>query len=105
MSDTVLAKIYRESLHTFVEKAFRSTQGKQLSSSQPYISCVVLNLERLMRGDTKKLLLKKTSQYSFPIIYGADFGHISPILTLPIGCRVTLSHSKNSINIIDTPFI
>ena len=31
------------------------------------------------------LLKQKFSQYKFPIIIGADFGHTDPVLTIPIG--------------------
>jgi muramoyltetrapeptide carboxypeptidase len=50
------------------------------------------------------ILIGKTAKYSFPIVYGVDFGHISPILTLPIGCAVRLSSSRKSITILDSPF-
>jgi muramoyltetrapeptide carboxypeptidase len=53
----------------------------------------------------KELLLNKTQKYSFPIVYGADFGHISPILTLPIGCEVRLSYENETIEILTSPFV
>ena len=55
-------------------------------------------------NDLKKLLLQKTREFSFPIVIAVDFGHISPILTLPIGCKLSLSSWDNSINFIESPF-
>lgn len=36
------------------------------------------------------IILKATEGYNFPILYGADFGHDVPSLTLPIGAKALL---------------
>lgn len=38
------------------------------------------------------------SEYSFPIISNVDFGHISPVATIPIGALSTLKCDKNKID-------
>jgi phage terminase large subunit-like protein len=50
-------KIYGKNLQAFVEKAFRSLNGKRLSNSQLYINLIVLYLEKFLQGDIKKLLV------------------------------------------------
>src|ERR1700687_5400714 len=57
MMDTISSKIYGKSLQAFVEKAFRSVNGKRLSTSQLYINFIVWNLEQFVRGDIQKLLV------------------------------------------------
>ena len=36
------------------------------------------------------IILKATEGYNFPILYGVDFGHDVPSLTLPIGAKALL---------------
>jgi muramoyltetrapeptide carboxypeptidase len=36
------------------------------------------------------VILKATEGYNFPILYGVDFGHDTPSLTLPIGAKALL---------------
>lgn len=50
------------------------------------------------------LLYSKLSSYDFPVVYGLDFGHISPICTLPIGSQVRLNSFDHSISICSSPF-
>jgi len=38
----------------------------------------------------EEMILEVTKDYTFPILYGADFGHVLPTLTLPLGARVLL---------------
>jgi hypothetical protein len=57
MKDPTVSKIYAKNFHAFVEKAFRSTQGKRLIPSQLYIDVIVWHLEQFLRGDINKLLV------------------------------------------------
>jgi phage terminase large subunit-like protein len=57
MMDSIAPKIYGKSLHAFVEKAFRSVNGKRLSNSPSYVDVIVWNLEQFLQGDVKKLLI------------------------------------------------
>jgi hypothetical protein len=57
MNKLIAPKIYGTNLQAFVEKAFRSSQGNRLSSTQLYINFVVCYLERFMQGDIKQLLV------------------------------------------------
>src|ERR1700730_12866633 len=57
MKDSISPKIYGKSLQAFVEKAFRSANGKRLSNSQLYINLIVWNLEQFLQGRIKKLLV------------------------------------------------
>jgi hypothetical protein len=56
MKDSISPKVYGKSLQAFVEKAFRSVNGKRLSNFQLYISFIVWNLEQFLQG-IKKLLV------------------------------------------------
>lgn len=38
----------------------------------------------------EEIILKVTEGFNFPIIYGADFGHDSPSITLPVGAQALL---------------
>src|SRR6202163_3789679 len=57
MKDAISPKIYGKSLQAFVEKAFRSVNGKRLSNLQLYINLIVWNLEQFLLGDIKNLLV------------------------------------------------
>jgi predicted phage terminase large subunit-like protein len=57
MNKSIAPTIYGTNLQAFVEKAFRSSQGNRLSSTQLYINFVVFYLESFMQGDIKQLLV------------------------------------------------
>jgi predicted phage terminase large subunit-like protein len=57
MKESIAPGVYAKSLQAFVEKAFRSVNGKRLSNSQLYINFIVWNLEQFLQGDIKKLLV------------------------------------------------
>ncbi len=44
-------------------------------------------------------ILQHTSGYSFPILYGVDIGHTDPMLTIPLGVKVSLDSGKNHFSI------
>jgi muramoyltetrapeptide carboxypeptidase len=45
--------------------------------------------------EIKRLILYHTRGTQFPILYGVDSGHSDPVLTLPLGCRVTLDSKSH----------
>lgn len=45
----------------------------------------------------KKMFARATEGFDFPILYGVDFGHYVPSLTLPIGAKVLLDCPKVNI--------
>jgi phage terminase large subunit-like protein len=57
MNNASTPKIYGANFQAFIEKAYRSSQGHKLSSTQKYIAFIVFYLEALMRGDFKELLV------------------------------------------------
>ncbi len=49
----------------------------------------------------REVVLERTSQYTFPIIADMDFGHTSPQLTIPIGCRASIDVENQRFDILD----
>ncbi|GLD99739.1 hypothetical protein PINS_up008467 [Pythium insidiosum] len=49
--------------------------------------------------EIQRLIKYHTRDATFPILYGVDTGHTNPILTLPLGCRVTLDASTDLFSI------
>lgn len=43
----------------------------------------------------KKIILEKTSDYNFPILFNVNIGHCDPIITVPIGASVIIDSSNN----------
>ena len=57
MTQSTATKLYATNFQAFIEKAYRSSQGHKLDSTQKYINYIVFYLQALMRGDNKKLLV------------------------------------------------
>lgn len=49
----------------------------------------------------KNIILKNLKRYDFPILFGGDFGHTDPIITIPIGVRCRLDSNKNIFEIVE----
>lgn len=47
----------------------------------------------------KDVLNAHLQEFNFPILFGADIGHTSPMITLPLGVQVTLNSEQNSFTI------
>jgi muramoyltetrapeptide carboxypeptidase len=47
----------------------------------------------------KEVILENTKDYDFPILYGADFGHTDPQITIPLGCISEIDSEKNKFKI------
>jgi muramoyltetrapeptide carboxypeptidase len=43
----------------------------------------------------KKIILERTKDYNFSILFGLDTGHTDPMLTIPLGVKVKLDSEEN----------
>lgn len=50
-----------------------------------------------------ELIESKLKKYNIPCMANLDFGHISPMFTLPIGCKAKLDCNLKSINLLEKP--
>ena len=44
-----------------------------------------------MVAQLKEVVLRITDKYEFPILFNVDFGHTDPMITIPIGARMSLN--------------
>ena len=49
----------------------------------------------------REIVLERTRRHRFPIVSDMDFGHTSPQLTLPIGCRARIDASDACFEILE----
>ncbi len=42
------------------------------------------------REQLREVLLERTESFGFPVVADMDFGHTSPVITLPLGCRAVV---------------
>ncbi len=49
----------------------------------------------------RERILERTKRYTFPIITDMDFGHTSPMFTLPIGCRAKIDTYQQAFSILE----
>lgn len=54
------------------------------------------------RAELRTVILDRTKQFDFPIVTDLDFGHTSPILTLPRGCRTRIDATNQTLEILDS---
>ncbi len=48
-----------------------------------------------LKNQLKKIILKYTSAYDYPILYNVNIGHCSPNITLPFGVMAEINSSRN----------
>ena len=48
-----------------------------------------------------EVLLERTRRFDFPIVADMDFGHTTPIFTLPLGCRATIDTARQRFAIVE----
>ncbi|HYH12273.1 MAG TPA: S66 peptidase family protein [Thermomicrobiales bacterium] len=48
------------------------------------------------------VLVKRTRRFGFPVVADMDFGHTSPICTLPVGCRVRVNGDTQRVEILES---
>lgn len=51
-----------------------------------------------------RYLTERTAPYSFPVVANMDFGHTTPMITMPLGLRVSIDGDTKTVN-IDEPFV
>ncbi|HYO97978.1 MAG TPA: hypothetical protein VER33_25920, partial [Polyangiaceae bacterium] len=49
----------------------------------------------------REIILERTARYSFPIVSDMDFGHTSPQLTLPLGCRARIDSQARAFELLE----
>lgn len=54
------------------------------------------------RAVLHEVILERTRNSLFPIIANMDFGHTTPIMTLPIGCRATIDGALERFEIVES---
>jgi muramoyltetrapeptide carboxypeptidase len=53
------------------------------------------------REQLREVILERTAKYGFPVIADMDFGHTSPMLTLPVGCRAVVDVERERFEIVE----
>ncbi|HEY1013787.1 MAG TPA: S66 peptidase family protein [Herpetosiphonaceae bacterium] len=57
--------------------------------------------DEAMHAELEAILLERTAAYQFPIVTRMDFGHTSPMLTMPLGCLARLDSAARSFELIE----
>jgi muramoyltetrapeptide carboxypeptidase LdcA involved in peptidoglycan recycling len=53
------------------------------------------------RRQLHEVILERTAKFGFPIIADMDFGHTSPMFTLPIGCRAVIDADARRFEVVE----
>ena len=53
------------------------------------------------REQLREVILERTKGYGFPVFTDMDFGHTSPMLTLPVGCRALVDAELERFEIVE----
>jgi muramoyltetrapeptide carboxypeptidase len=53
------------------------------------------------REQLHKVILERTKRYDFPVVADMDFGHTSPMFTLPVGCRALIDARRERFEIVE----
>ncbi|MES1184569.1 MAG: S66 peptidase family protein [Myxococcales bacterium] len=72
---------------------FENLRGMLVGRSMRYSPAEVAEL--------RDIILERTRRYDFPIVTDMDFGHTSPQLTLPIGCRARIDTTQQTLEILE----
>jgi len=51
--------------------------------------------------DLQKMILERTKDYNFPILYNIDIGHTDPIITIPLGVMSKIDSEKDEFLIVE----
>lgn len=57
------------------------------------------------KGKLKEILLERTKDYNFPILFGADIGHTDPMVTIPLNTEVMINSEKNKFEFLEAGVI
>jgi LD-carboxypeptidase C-terminal domain len=47
------------------------------------------------------VIVQRTEGYDFPVVADMDFGHTSPMFTLPVGCRAVIDVERERFEIVE----
>jgi muramoyltetrapeptide carboxypeptidase len=53
------------------------------------------------REQLHEVILERTGGYDFPVVADMDFGHTSPVFTLPVGCRAVIDAGRERFEIAE----
>ncbi|MEA3337255.1 MAG: S66 peptidase family protein [Chloroflexota bacterium] len=53
------------------------------------------------RQQLRDVILKRTHRFPFPVVTDMDYGHTTPTLTLPLGCRALIDSDRKLVEIIE----
>ncbi len=53
------------------------------------------------REQLYEVILERTEGYGFPVVAEMDFGHTSPMFTLPVGCRAAVDADRERFEIVE----
>jgi len=73
------------------------TQQKDFKNIKGILIGMFQKDSKITQEKISKIINSKVDTLDIPIIGGVNFGHITPILTLPIGGKIILNSSKNII--------
>ncbi len=54
------------------------------------------------RESLHEVILERTRKYGFPAVADMDFGHTSPMFTLPVGCRAVIDAGRERFEIVES---
>lgn len=57
------------------------------------------------RRELREVILERTRRFDFPVIADMDFGHTSPMFTLPAGCRAAIDTARQRFAIVEAAVI
>jgi muramoyltetrapeptide carboxypeptidase LdcA involved in peptidoglycan recycling len=53
------------------------------------------------REQLHEIILERVEGYGFPVVADMDFGHTSPMFTLPVGCRAAIEPGRERFEIVE----
>ncbi len=60
--------------------------------------------DRVQHGRFLQYLTERTAPYSFPVVANMDFGHTTPMITMPLGVQATIDGPNTTVT-IDEPYV
>jgi muramoyltetrapeptide carboxypeptidase len=57
------------------------------------------------REQLREVILERTAGYGFPVVADMDFGHTSPMFTLPVGCRAIIDAGRERFEIVESAVV
>ena len=57
------------------------------------------------REQLHEVMLERTKRYDFPVVADMDFGHTSPMFTLPVGCRAVIEADRERFEIVESAVV